>query len=151
MNEHAVPSRDTITLDRVKFASRRHVSSEFLNGVTVDVFDGLLEGLTVELQKQVLTEKLPPASVTAHKRVEFTFQMPASWWQMWKFEYAYRWHTRWIVKRWPVRFQRDEQVKAVEVTVNLQLYRTYPEATYAIPNLGASVKFHTLNVESRIL
>lgn len=142
------PEIDTVTLDRLKFGVRRVIDEDhLLLNADVEVIAGYTgRRLAVALKKDILAEKLPPASVTAHKRVEFSRTFPADWWQLWKNQHAPSWFRR----RWPVRWTTETEVRDVEVTVDLQKYRTYPEATYALPKLGKPVKFHAVNVQARV-
>lgn len=86
-------------------------------------------GMRVKLTTHVLADKLLPVEVDRKVPAFFTF--PRSPFQHWKQKHADAWWLRRFVKRWPVRTtQHTQQVRLI---VNLQRFRTYPEANVSIP------------------
>ncbi len=118
-----------VVLDRVKVASRGHITREALadRAEVSLMLDMVTDSLIVNLESFVL----------GHDRKTVRWQLveyrPASWW-----EYLKRRHApRWFLDRYPVKHQRHER------TLSLPLRSLYPEAP-APPGLGPVV-FHTMD------
>jgi hypothetical protein len=159
LSDHLIPEVQRILLDRVRVATRRSLSPSVAESVELRTWqDDLFGGMVYEIRAHVLAEKLPPEQVTKSTTIEDTqvvnYPTPATWWDHWKVDHADRWWAGWFARRFPpaiearaktVEFKRD-----VTLTVDLQRYRSYPEATFVPPpNLGAPVAIHTLNATWR--
>ena len=114
--------------------------------VNQDGYHFLRDEIAVRMRTRILTDELPPESVTRSTKVPV--YEPASTWQMWKRNNRLRWYTKWWLdawlKRWPVK-TREYQV-GVNVTLDLSRYRAYPEAQYRASDfrLGRAVLHHTI-------
>lgn len=134
---------ETVRLDRIKVAAQTVLSPSVASSLSMEqVQDDVWGSLIYRLKGYVLAETLPPAFETAKHTVDF--KRPASWWQAWKDEHRGAWYARWLVRRRPPRWV--EEPVEVTLTVDLQRYRTYPEATYQLPpEFGRPVLVHTLS------
>lgn len=86
------------------------------------------EGMRVKLTTHVLADKLPPVCVS--RTVPVSFMFPRSPFQHWKQKHADAWWLHWFVRRWPIGMEQHNQ--QVSLTVDLQRFRTYPEANVPI-------------------
>lgn len=129
-----------MTLERLKFNHQVRIPRALLHGqVSAErsqLFPNELDFLTLELSAAIYGERLERQTVQAHKSVTFT--QPATWWQHWKQDHAGKWYGRWIVQRWPV--QVEETTQWLEVEIDVERFRTYPDANIAFnPTLGRPV------------
>ncbi len=142
--DELMPAVQQVTLERVELGLSHRVGGTVRESVRLDVqTDMVTNDLVYRLGAHVLAERLPPVEVTRETTVEF--QSPASPFQHWKQKHAQSWWLRWFVGRWPVR--QDTTVKTATLTVDLTKYRSYPEANYALPELGAPILIHTLSTD----
>lgn len=85
--------------------------------------------MRMKLTTDVLADKLPPVEIDRKTKAFFWF--PESPFQHWKSKHAHTSWLGWFVRRWPVR--HAEHVREVRLIVNLQRFRTYPEASIQVP------------------
>ncbi len=102
--------------------------------------------LMVEFTAEILADRLPPEQVTETTLVQF--ESPATWWEHFKQTYGGRWWLRPLVRRRPVRLERQQ--RAVKVTVDLRLFQAYPRAEVPAA-LGQSVSWAQLETRSEVL
>jgi hypothetical protein len=88
------------------------------------VIEQIWGDLLFGLQARLLTDQLPPETVSQRKWVPF--KVPASTWQMWKKQHADSWYARRLVNRWPVRY--DGSGAWAECTLSLERFLAYPES-----------------------
>lgn len=107
----------------------------------------LRDEIMVRMVAKILTDDLPPETVTKTTRVDC--EIPASTWQMWKLIHAERWYARRLVDKWPVRYAPHPEMRQIPVTCTftLERYRAYPKARVTSPVLGQPVLFHTIRGE----
>lgn len=109
-------------------------------------YDFLRDQVTVRMVTHVLTDELPPETVTYHTSV--THEIPASTWQMWKLRHGKRWYARRFVEKWPVQYSGHPENRQVGVTatIDLERFRTYPQAPYRAADwgLGRTVLHHSI-------
>jgi len=129
------PAYDVVTLERLKVGFQQRVGASVADSIQLSRWEDKIYGdLMYGLTAYVLAERLPPVTEQASKTVEF--QAPAKWFQHLK-QTLYRlgrksWHRRsWLERHWPVRMKTHAQV--VTLSVDLQRYRTYPEANVVLP------------------
>lgn len=115
--------------------------------VRQDGYDFIRDQITVAMRTKILTDNLPPETVSASKGV--LFHEPASTWQMWKRNnqghwYTWKWLDAWL-KKWPIQYVQTERVATLEV--NLERFRSYPEAQYRASDfrLGKAVLMHNMS------
>lgn len=93
--------------------------------------------LVATLSAHVLGRELAP--LTAEHTVEVTADVPADWWQHWKFDHQTRWWMRPFMRRWPPRLAGITRY----VTLHGDVSRAalFPEANYLprTDHLGAPV------------
>lgn len=112
-----------------------------------DGYDFIRDQITVAMRTKILTDNLPPESVT--ESVEVVFHEPASTWQMWKRNNHGRWYTKgwlpWLLQRRPVKTR--EVKKTARATLSLERFRAYPEAQYRASDfrLGRAVLMHNVS------
>lgn len=125
------PLYTEVQLEKLKVAAQAAIPRGVmeLEAERIGILDDLFRSLVYRLKGYVLAERLPPETVSDSRDV--TFDVPASWWQHWKQSHAAAWYARWLVKRRPVKHHRV--VKRVALTVDLERYRTYPEARVSLP------------------
>ena len=101
----------------------------FVHRATVDVhFDMMIAEMAVaRLETFVLTEHL----VGETKDVEFSYEVPATWWDHYKHEHL---HWGWV-HRHPPRYTTHTQTR----TVRFDRYATFPHSTIEVPGLGTQV------------
>lgn len=132
------PSFDTVTLERMKVAGRKHIGAFTMHSLELSRFQNdLADELIYALTAEVLAEKLPPASETSTTIVRF--DVPATWFQHLK-QSLYGWRRKsfrtrglrfWLERRFPVRY--ETLTRRVTLTVSLERYRTYPKANIVLP------------------
>lgn len=111
-----------------------------------DAMSFMMDQIMVGMRTKILTDNLPPESVT--HSVEVEFHEPASTWQMWKRNNQNRWYTKgwlpWLLTRRPVRTRIVK--KLAHATISLERFRSYPEAQYRASDfrLGRAVFMHTV-------
>jgi hypothetical protein len=126
----AMPSYETLTLERLRFGLQEHVGAEMLHSMQIEaVEEKVWGGMIYRLKASVLAEKLP--SEKFERSETFTLDFPASSWQHFKQEHSESWWLRWLVQRRPVRLQGLEQTATL--TVDLERYRTFPLCNYVFP------------------
>lgn len=109
-----------------------------------DAMSFMMDQIMIGFRTKVLTDDLPPESVT--NSVEVEFREPSSTWQMWKHNNHGRWYTKgwlpWLLTRRPV--QTRVVKKLAHCTVSLERLRAYPEAQYRASDfhLGRAVLHH---------
>ncbi len=109
--------------------------------------DFLRDEMMVGMRVKVLTDNLPPESV--RESTTITIHEPASTWQTWKSNNHGKWYTKgwlpWLLTRRPVK--TTERRQQVTCTVNLERFRSYPEASYRASDfrLGRVVLHHNLS------
>jgi hypothetical protein len=86
--------------------------------------DHLYDTIILGIRAVVLADDLPPEHLVQEK--EFSWDEPASTWQMWKQRNAHRWYARRLVIRRPVRVVALKSRVVCEF--DLQRFRLYPEA-----------------------
>lgn len=96
------------------------------------------------LTADVLSERLPPETVTHTERQHISLDVPrwSTWWDHAKATYAGRWWAGWYVRRRPphtVTVPVAGWVTAT-ATVNLERFWTYPEASIRDPNMGTPLR-----------
>lgn len=111
-----------------------------------DAYDFMRDQVTIAMRTKVLTDNLPPESVTNSTTV--VFHEPTSTWQMWKRNNHGKWYTKgwlpWLLTRRPVKTR--EVKKLAHCTVSLERFRSYPEAKYRASDfrLGRAVLMHSI-------
>lgn len=107
----------------------------------------LMDQIMIGMRTRILTDNLPPEVVTETTTVRV--EEPASTWQMWKRNNQGRWYTKWwLVKwlaKWPVIMKGHD--KRITMSVDLERFRTYPEARYRASDfgLGRAVLLHSIS------
>jgi len=125
-----IASFETLTLERLEHEVRGSVGAHIHESLKASIDEDIWGGLVYRLTADVLAEKLPPKSVARSEHV--TFEFPASTWQMFKMNHAESWWLGWFVREWPVRWNTHK--KLATLTVDLERYRTFPQANYVFPN-----------------
>lgn len=139
-----------LQLEWKDFAARMMVDANLLLEPEImirqDGYDFIRDQIMVGFRAKVLTDSLPPESVT--NSVDIEFREPASTWQMWKRNnrgrwYSWKWLDAWL-KRWPVQTRVIK--KAAHCTISLERLRSYPEAQYRASDfrLGRAVLMHNV-------
>ncbi len=144
MTIYDMPAVDLVTLDWVKVAVAARVSAEFADDARLDIRREAWNNLVYKLSSHVLTDKLPPETITERKT--FRFEVPASPWQQFKATHAHRWWMRSVVARRPVRMV--EHLRIGELVVNLERFHAYPQAKVA-KQLGQARQGFNLTREVR--
>ena len=125
------PSFKTLLLER-----RTHALSMELGSFTRDSMElqqreahYQADRMLCRLTADVLTEKLPPETINESRIAVWNF--PRSSWQHFKLEHSESWWLGWLVRRRPVQYAVHD--KQVTLTVDLERYRTFPQANIAYP------------------
>lgn len=111
-----------------------------------DAMSFMMDQIMIGMRTKILTDNLPPESVT--RSVEVEFHEPASTWQMWKRNNQGRWYTwKWLnawLNKWPVKVTIHR--KTATATISLERFRSYPEAQYRASDfrLGRAVLMHSI-------
>lgn len=105
-----------------------HQAAQSLSWSTNDRLD-FVDGMVHQLRTYVLAERLPPEKVTGSKALHV--EVPATWWQYFKFQYEPTWWLGWFVRRRPVRWVGKNFL--FTMAVDLQRFRTYPEPRIVFP------------------
>jgi hypothetical protein len=111
------------TLERLRVGMAGRIHPSILSTASVEYTTGKL---LLQLHADILADRLPPETVTERARVDFAH--PSSPFQHWKAKHQESWWLRPFVRRWPVALVH--QIRIVELEVNLERYRTYPEANF---------------------
>lgn len=114
-----------------------------------DGYNFMMDQIMVGMRTKILTDDLPPESVTHSTAV--AQYLPTSTWQMWKYKsrgkwYAWKWLDAWL-KKWPVVWEVDpERQGRATCTISLERLRAYPEAQYRASDfrLGRAVLMHSV-------
>lgn len=126
------PLYDAITLDRQRYFVQQSVNLGAFSSSTMEreqFEEDLWNRMTYRLSADILAERLP--NVTESETQTFSIETPATWFQHLK-QTCYRWRRLdWLARRWPARLETVE--KECTLTVNLERYRTYPEADIVLP------------------
>lgn len=85
--------------------------------------------LVAKVVVKVLASQLPPERVVESTLVEFW--KPATWWEHFKDTYRDRWWLRWLARRRPVRWEREQRV--VETVVDMTRMLAFPKADIRPP------------------
>jgi hypothetical protein len=137
MSHSVEPSFDTLTLERLKFGIQGRVGASVAESLEVHTWqDKVFSDLVYKVTGYVLAERLPAENLNVTKF--WSYEVPANWFQHLKHT-CYRWRRLgWFRERWPVRVAKVE--KTAMVTVSMERYRTFPEASYVFPkDLGRPV------------
>lgn len=100
------------------------------------------EHMYLRLSARLLAHQLGGETIERRADLRVEYSYPATWWQMWKSQYQFRWYARWLVKRWPVRYVKPVVVEdTATLRVDVKDYATFPKATIAYPEgrLGTEV------------
>lgn len=125
---------DTLTLEKIPFASRRHLTQEFLDQVDVRAYQGeILEGLIIELRAYILGEKLAEKEVEINEERSVFFEFPRSPWQHFKKNHRWSWWLGWFVRRWPVQHETEIKKVTVRKTVATQQFALFPSSPLRTP------------------
>jgi hypothetical protein len=127
-----MPEDVRVLLDIAKFVAYRKISEEELPFRVDPKFYVAHEAeeLVLRLQADVLSEKLPPATVGRDWDVVWPF--PSSPWQFWKRRHGGAWWLAWFVRRWPVRVEPHR--RRMHLEVDIERYRTFPESRIQLPD-----------------
>jgi hypothetical protein len=84
-------------LEKMRVGLSERVGPDFARGLEMEPWriDQFAQGMTMTVSAYVLGEKLGQTEEVAR------LQVPATWWQHWKFSHG----PQWLTKRWPVRWQ----------------------------------------------
>jgi hypothetical protein len=123
-------SYESLTLERLQFQAQTSVGAAVRASLRPRLDEDIWGGLVYRLTADVLAEKLPPESF--ERSSKYTWRFPSSPWQHFKQNHAESWWLGWLVRRRPV--QLTNHVKTAILTVNLDRYRTFPQANYVFPN-----------------
>jgi hypothetical protein len=129
-----VPETDRLVLIFKQYVQHFAVSEDLLLDFDVAALPDFLFGqVTFQFRTKILADDLPPVTLTERHRVRY--EVPASTWQMWKMRHGRRWYARWLVTRWPVRYEPDPAGRGADAvcTFNLERYRTYPRVRVQLP------------------
>lgn len=120
--------------------SREYIPNDVLSGVLYDskmkedFFTPMHDAMVYEINAKVLGKKLPDFSVKETK----TFNMPKNPWQHFKDMYADKWFMRRLVRRWPVKFIKQN----LTLTATWEQWATYPW----IAKVPATPNWHPVRV-----
>ena len=132
-----------LTLVREKLVMVTQLPQDFLDSVSVEVARNVLtDNIALRIKALVYGEVLPAHTVTD------TVPVPASWWQHFKQDHAYRWWLRGFVRWRPVR------TTDITLTTTWREMAAYPwaELRTLIPDdidLGSAVRI-SLGSRSRL-
>lgn len=132
LTDIADSSPGRLILEQAKVAVKERLGPATLTQMQVATYPsygGVIEGMAIELSTYVLTEHL----VRHPYEVEFSMQVPATWFQHLK---AARMRP-WILRRWPVRYRKIVRTQ----TVMFERDAMYPQASIMPPELGKPVVF----------
>jgi hypothetical protein len=140
-NPHAQYTPRTLLLEKLRLGWSVRETFEHREHRRFDARQDLEHTLTCD----VLSERLPPETVTRTERQHVTVDAPrwATWWDHAKATYAGRWWAAWYVRRRPpqtVTVPATGWVTAT-ATVNLERFWTYPEASIRDPNMGTPLRW----------
>lgn len=135
---------EEIVLVFKKFAQQSLIDEGITSDVDLQVVKEIFGGQALRMVAQIMCEDLPPEKVTRSKWVEFP-PVPLSAWHMWKEQNRFKWYARWIVKRWPVKYQERQGVE-ITLSLNLERFRAYPQAKIQFNDdrFGNAVRMHTI-------
>ncbi len=123
------PSLKTLSLER-----RRYDLTMELGSYTRDSMEfqqrRLVDRMVQKLAAEVLGERLPPETINESRIAIWDF--PRSSWQHFKLEHSGSWWLGWLVRWRPVQYEAHD--KQVTLTVNLERYRTFPQADISYPS-----------------
>jgi hypothetical protein len=130
MTDVATFEQHTLTLVRKKFAQVLQIPAEMIDlSVSESYFT---DSLLIRFKATIYGEELPPHTETVHE------QVPATWWQHFKYDYAERWWLRALVRHRPPR------ARTITLTATWENMAAYPWAqlrTQPTPeHLGAAVR-----------
>lgn len=138
------PSIETLRLERRRYGVSDSVGISVLQSIRFakEFEQDIFERMVYKLEAEVLAEKLPPETINESRIAVWDF--PRSSWQHFKLEHSESWWLGWLVRRRPVQCQVHD--KQVTLTVNLERYRTFPQANVNYPpELGPYVQVAYLN------
>lgn len=120
-------STEQVLLERVRVGARVSASNYVLANLRdVNAWqEHLADAVVHEFSSEVLAQRLDTRTVD--QRVEW--EVPASWWQMFKATYALSWWLAWLVDRRPVRYE----VKHKFVSIKYGVDAIYPDARIRLP------------------
>jgi hypothetical protein len=127
----------TLTLVRKKFSQVLSIPTEMIDLSVVESY--FTDSLLIRFKAVIYGEELPPHTETAHE------QVPATWWQHFKHDYADRWWLRALVRRRPPR------ARTITLTTTWENMAAYPWAqlrTQPTPgHLGAAVRLSWMTTD----
>jgi hypothetical protein len=88
------------------------------------------------MQFEVLKEPLGHSTEVRYYDVD----IPASWWQHYKMTCKDDVLSRWILRRWPVKYR----TKSFRAEFRIEHAAIYPEANVAFPALGRAIPYHKI-------
>ena len=121
------PSLKTFTLERRRYGLTMDLGSFTRDSMEFQQREA--DRMVYKLSADVLAEKLPPETINESRIAVWNF--PRSSWQHFKLEHSESWWLGWLVRRRPVQYAVHD--KQVTLTVNLERYRTFPQANIAYP------------------
>lgn len=110
----------------------RHEETFRLGNVTLSVYEDpadLVASKRLQFEAHVLSHRI--AEATQSTTVTMGLDFPASPWQFFKQRHADSWWLGWLVRRRPVRTQR--QTKSKRVTLTIDRFHEFPEAKVVVP------------------
>lgn len=129
--------REQRTLYWQKAVAQEMVSNSVLERAEFDVISDLvLPALTAQLTTYVLTDHVLSRTQWA------THDVPASWWQMLKRDVlSNHTFTRWVVNKWPVRYDHYTQPVTFNEDRNYVDSRVLPERQFGRPVIVETINF----------
>lgn len=141
-DQHKAFSFTTKTLDRELFYRRFELPEDLFGSFTRDSlriereFDIDFFRDVIRIQFEALKEPLGYSNEVRYYDVD----IPASWWQHYKLELKDDVVSRWLLRRWPVKYK----TKSFRAEFRIEHAAIYPEANVAFPALGRPIPYHTI-------
>lgn len=111
------------------------------NHALTSYYKVMLDALVVKLEREVLTEKLEPRTIT-RKKYAISY-VPDTWWDHFKYTYRNRWWLPKFLKRWNKR----KVVTPVTFKVKVEPMLLFPELEVPSPEWGKPIKFVDISGE----
>lgn len=99
-------------------------------------FDSTLMRMRAELAAYILKEPLGHSTEVRY----YDIDEPASWFQHLKMGWKDDFVSRWLLKRWPIKYK----TKYVKAEFRIEHAAIYPEANIAVPALGRPIPYHVI-------
>lgn len=127
------------TMEQLRVEDQRLFPAQVILEANWDLVRSEIKVMRLKMSAYVLAEKLAQDHYTKAR----LFPFPSSPWQFFKERHKHSWWLGWLVDRRPVHYVQH----SMEVTVNVDRYLAYPQATILDPKFGRAIQHEVVGFE----